>query len=216
MKIQIRKAVLARNDAEAEANARWFAGRRITAINVMASPGAGKTSLILGLAAMLPAGVTVQVIEADCASSVDAEKIAAAGIPVIQINTEGGCHLEAGQVREAAGRLPPADGPVLLFIENIGNLICPAAYDLGEAVRLVVASVPEGHDKPVKYPDIFALADLVVLNKTDVIAHFEFDRQAFIAGVRAVNDRAPVIEVSCRSGEGLAAVLDGLPGREEG
>lgn len=210
MKIEIRKAVLAHNDEDARENARWFSDRRLTAVNVMASPGAGKTSLILALARRLPAGVVPQVIEADCASSIDAEKVSAAGIAVIQINTEGGCHLEAGQVREAANRLPRLDETGLLFIENIGNLICPAAFDLGEAVRLVIASVPEGHDKPVKYPDIFALADVVVLNKTDVMPHFDFDRQAFLAGVRAVNDHAPVIDVSCRSGDGLDVLLSWL------
>lgn len=207
MKIEIRKAVLAHNDDEARENARWFSERGIVAVNVMASPGAGKTSLILALAKALPSEVSPLVIEADCASSIDAEKVAAAGIPVVQINTEGGCHLEAGQVRGAANNLPKPDRQGILFIENIGNLICPAAFDLGEAVRLVVASVPEGHDKPVKYPDIFALADVVVLNKIDVLPHFEFDRSAFTAGVRAVNATAPIIEVSCRNGQGIDPLL---------
>lgn len=210
MKIEIRRAILAHNDSQARENADWFAWRNQTVVNVMASPGAGKTNLILALARILPPAVSSQVIEADCASSIDSEKVAAAGIPVVQINTNGGCHLNAGQVHEAVGRLPQPEGPGLLFIENIGNLICPASFDLGEAMRLVVASVPEGHDKPAKYPGIFALADVVVLNKADVLPHFDFDMRLFEAGIRAVNDRAPIFTVSCRTGEGIQALRDWL------
>ncbi len=209
--IEVRKSVLAHNDRRAAENARLFAERKVTAVNVMASPGAGKTSLILRLAAGLPAGLRPMVIEGDVASAIDAEKVRAAGIACELINTNGACHLDALMVRRAFAELPTDQaGPGLLFVENIGNLICPASFDLGEAVRLVIASVPEGDDKPHKYPGIFALADLIVLNKTDVLSHFKFDRAFFEAGIRAVNERAPIIGVSCTTGEGIAAVSDWL------
>lgn len=211
MLIPVRKAVLAHNDAEAAENARVFGERHVRGINVMASPGAGKTSLILALATRLPAGLQPLVIEGDVASSIDTEKVAAAGIPVHQINTDGDCHLDAGSVRKAFDALPRVEGHGLLFIENIGNLICPAEFDLGEDIRLVIASVPEGDDKPLKYPAIFALADVIVLNKTDLLGHVEFSRDRFEAGVRAVNGQAPIFDVSCRGvTNGLEALLDWL------
>ncbi len=207
MLIPVRKAVLAHNDAEAAKNAELFAAGRVRTVNVMASPGAGKTSLILALAKRLPAGLQPLVIEGDVASSIDAEKVAAAGIPVHQINTDGDCHLDAGAVRKAFEALPPVRDHGLVFIENIGNLICPAEFDLGEDLRLVIASVPEGDDKPRKYPAMFALADVIVLNKTDLIGHVDFEHELFLAGVRAVNDTAPVFDVSCR---GETSGLDAL------
>ncbi|HEY9068657.1 MAG TPA: hydrogenase nickel incorporation protein HypB, partial [Candidatus Ozemobacteraceae bacterium] len=211
MLIPVRKAVLAHNDAEAAENARLFESRRVRVVNVMASPGAGKTSLILAVARALPEGLRPLVIEGDVASSIDTEKVAAVGIPVHQINTDGDCHLDAGSVRRAFDALPSVPGPGLLFIENIGNLICPAEFDLGEDIRLVIASVPEGDDKPRKYPAIFALADVVVLNKTDLLGHVEFDRASFEAGIRAVNDRAPIFDVSCRGTvNGIGALVSWL------
>lgn len=211
MLIPVRKAVLAHNDAEAAENAKLFEGRRVRVVNVMASPGAGKTSLILALAKRLPAGIQPLVIEGDVASSIDTEKVAAAGIPVCQINTDGDCHLDAVSVRKAFEALPVVPEHGLLFIENIGNLICPAEFDLGEDIRLVIASVPEGDDKPRKYPAIFALADAIVLNKTDLAGYVEFDRTRFEAGVRAVNDHAPIFDVSCRVAvTGVDALVDWL------
>lgn len=211
MLIPVRKAVLAHNDAEAAENAKLFESRRVRVVNVMASPGAGKTSLILALAKRLPVGIQPLVIEGDVASSIDAEKVAAAGVAVRQINTDGDCHLDAVAVRRAFETLPAVPDHGLLFIENIGNLICPAEFDLGEDIRLVIASVPEGDDKPRKYPAIFALADTIVLNKTDLVGHVEFDRARFEAGVRAVNDRAPIFDVSCRgTAKGVEALVDWL------
>jgi len=208
MLIPVRKAVLAHNDAEAAQNARLFEERHVRVVNVMASPGAGKTSLILALTRRLPAGLQPLVIEGDVASSIDTEKVAAAGIPVHQINTDGDCHLDAGAVRKAFEALPAVKSHGLLFIENIGNLICPAEFDLGEDLRLVIASVPEGDDKPRKYPAMFALADVIVLNKTDLIGFVDFERDRFLAGVRAVNDKAPVFDVSCRGkASGLEALI---------
>ncbi|HOT26747.1 MAG TPA: hydrogenase nickel incorporation protein HypB [Candidatus Ozemobacteraceae bacterium] len=216
MLIPVRKAVLAHNDAEAAENAKLFESRRVRVVNVMASPGAGKTSLILALAKRLPVGLQPLVIEGDVASSIDTEKVAAAGIPVFQINTDGDCHLDAVSVRKAFEALPAVPEQGLLFIENIGNLICPAEFDLGEDIRLVIASVPEGDDKPRKYPAIFALADAIVLNKTDLAGHVEFDRPRFEAGVRAVNDRAPIFDVSCRGAmAGVDALVDWLVVKRE-
>ncbi|MFZ2959823.1 MAG: hydrogenase nickel incorporation protein HypB [Candidatus Ozemobacteraceae bacterium] len=209
MEIEIRRAVLAHNDADAAENSRLFQERGMRAVNVMASPGAGKTSLILSLAKRLPSGLTALVIEGDCASSVDADRVAANGIGVVQINTEGGCHLEARMVREAFLKLH-VTGTGVLFIENIGNLICPVEYDLGEDLRMVVASVPEGDDKPLKYPYIFQAADVIVLNKLDLIDHVDFDMDRFHAGIRTVNETAGVFEVSCKTGQGLDELVSWL------
>jgi hydrogenase nickel incorporation protein HypB len=175
----------------------------------MASPGAGKTSLILATAARLPRDVPAGVIEGDLASRIDADKVAARGIPVTQINTGGGCHLDAPMVRSALDQLPLSDIR-LLFIENVGNLVCPAEFDLGAHLAVVVASVPEGHDKPYKYPGMFARADAVILNKADVLPAFEFDLAYFQQGVRQVNPEAPVFVLSCRAGDGCDAWLDWL------
>ncbi len=207
--ITARRSILCANDRQAAANTRLFKKLDLTTINVMASPGAGKTNLLVHLLKALSSHGSVGVIEGDVASSIDAEHIAALGYPVTQINTDGGCHLNASDIAAALKELNLA-GPGFLFIENIGNLICPAAFDLGERVRLVLASVPEGDDKPRKYPGIFMKADVVVVNKLDTLAAFDFDRAAFIAGVRAVNPAAPILEVSCRTGQGLDALADWL------
>ncbi len=166
MKITVMKKVMESNLAIAEENRREFAERHISVINVMASPGAGKTSVILGLANILHQNIPTAVIEGDIASTIDAERIQTEGIPVVQINTAGECHLDAHAIREAAHELNFHDG--LLFIENVGNLICPSTFDLGENLRLLIASVPEGHDKPFKYLSMFECADLIVLNKMDL------------------------------------------------
>ncbi len=209
MKIKVMKTIMGNNAEIAGENRRAFAECAVSAINVMASPGAGKTSLILALLEHLRGGTHVAVIEGDIASSIDAEKIEALGVPVVQINTGGGCHLDANMIREAAAELALSHG--FLFIENVGNLVCPSAFDLGEQLRLVVASVPEGHDKPYKYLAMFESADLIVLNKIDLAPYVDFDRDLFYRGVAAVNTRqAPIIEVSCRTGSGIAEVAEYL------
>jgi len=207
--ITARRSILSANDRQAAANTRLFKKLGLTTINVMASPGAGKTSLLVRLLQALSPHGSVGVIEGDVASSIDTEFIAGLGYPVTQINTDGGCHLNAVDISAALGELK-ISGPGFLFIENIGNLICPAAFDLGEQARLVIASVPEGDDKPRKYPGIFMKADVVVVNKIDTLAAFDFDRAAFTAGVRAVNPAAPILEVSCRTGLGIDALADWL------
>ena len=183
-----------------------FAAAGVLALNLMASPGAGKTSVILATAARLPADVRPGVIEGDLASSIDTEAVAAHGIPAVQINTGGNCHLDAPMVRSALPSLPLNDLD-LLFIENVGNLVCPAEFDLGADLAVVVASVPEGHDKPYKYPGMFASADVVLLNKCDLLEVFEFDVDYFRRGIAMVNPQAPIFQVSCRTG-GRPAGLD--------
>jgi hydrogenase nickel incorporation protein HypB len=201
MKVPVIRDILKANDQVALENGETFRRAGVAAVNVMASPGAGKTSLILATAAQLEA-VRIGVIEGDVASSIDAETIAAHGLPVVQINTGGGCHLDAPMIRSALPHLN-LTALDLLFIENVGNLICPANYRLGAELALVVASVTEGHDKPYKYPGMFAAADVVVLNKIDLLELLEFDVAAFEHGVRMVNPEVPIIHVSCRTGAGI-------------
>jgi hydrogenase nickel incorporation protein HypB len=208
-KIDVKKPILSANDRQAEANAARFAEKNLVAVNVMASPGAGKTSLIVRLLEMLPKRLAAGVIEGDIASSIDADKIALLGFPVTQINTGGGCHLDAAMISRSLDALDPK-GPGYVFIENIGNLVCPAEFRLGEKLRLVVASVPEGDDKPVKYPAMYAQADAVILNKADLLATEPFRMDFFVEGLQAVNARAPLFEVSCRTGSGLSDVLQWL------
>ncbi len=202
--VPVVQKILSANDAIAAENRAALDVAGALGVNIMASPGAGKTSLLLATARRLPAGLRMAVIEGDVAGSIDADTLAAAGVPVVQINTGGGCHLDAPMVRSALPHLLPG-GVDVLMIENVGNLICTAEFALGTHVNLVVASTPEGHDKPYKYPGMFAAADVVALNKADVAAVFDFDLDAFQRGVRMVNPQAPIFIVSCRSGEGLDA-----------
>jgi len=211
-KIPVVQQILSANDAIAAENRAALDAAGSLGINVMASPAAGKTSMILATARRLPAGLRLAVVEGDVAGRIDADTMAAAGIPVVQINTGGGCHLDAPMVRSALPYL--LDGGVdVLMVENVGNLICPAEFALGTHVNLVVASTAEGHDKPYKYPGMFAAADVVALNKADVAAVFDFDLDFFQRGVRMVNSHAPIFVVSCRTGQGLDAWVDWLVAR---
>lgn len=209
MKISVAQDILSANDSIALANRAAFDEVGVRVLNVMASPGAGKTSVILATAARLPADIRPGVIEGDLASSIDADKIAAHGIPVVQINTGGGCHLDAPMIRDALPRLPLSDLH-LLFIENVGNLVCPANFALGAHVNVVIGSTPEGHDKPYKYPGMFASADVVILNKFDLAAVFEFDLDAYRRGIEMVNPGVPFFTLSCRTGEGMDGWLTWL------
>lgn len=202
MHVSVVTSILSGNDEIAAANRAVLDAEAVLGLNVMASPGAGKTSVLLATCARLPAGVRPAVVEGDLASSIDADTIAARGIPVVQINTGGGCHLDAPMIRSALPHLPLPDID-LLFVENVGNLVCTANFALGTHLNVVVASAPEGHDKPYKYPQMFAAADVVLLNKADLLAVFEFDADAFARGVRMVNQRAPIFPVSCKTGAGL-------------
>jgi hydrogenase nickel incorporation protein HypB len=202
MKIPVVKEILNANDQVAAENRTAFDAAGVFVLNLMASPGAGKTSLILSTVDRLPGEVRSGVIEGDLASTIDADTIAARGIPVVQINTGGNCHLDAPMVRTALPDLP-LNELNLLFIENVGNLVCPAGFALGADLAVVVASVPEGHDKPYKYPGMFASADAVVLNKADLLEVFEFDVDYFRRGLEMVNPGVPFFIVSCRTGDGV-------------
>jgi len=202
MRVPVVRDILSANDQIARENRDTFATTKTFVVNLMASPGAGKTSLILATAARLPRDVRPGVIEGDLASRIDADTVASHGIPVVQINTGGNCHLDAPMIRAALGELPLPDID-LLFIENVGNLVCPAEFDLGADLAVVVASAPEGHDKPYKYPGMFAAADVVLLNKADVAPVFDFDLNFFRRGVQMVNPIAPLFVVSCKTGVGM-------------
>jgi hydrogenase nickel incorporation protein HypB len=204
--ITIQQTLTASNDEIAAANQAHLRDRGIFTINIMAAPGAGKTSVILRLLAALPTNAWKGVLEADVASSVDTEKIQHAGFPAVQINTAGGCHLTAQMVQAVLPQFM-FKHPGFWLIENIGNLICPSTYRLGEDLKLVIASVPEGDDKPLKYPPIFAVADVIVLNKIDYLAYTDFNVTNFLHGVRAVNPNAPVFQVSCKDGTGINALV---------
>jgi len=212
MKLKVRRRILSANDEVAAQNRARLDAARILAINIMASPGAGKTSLILATTSRLPREIRPGVIEGDLASRIDADLVAAQGIPVTQINTGGSCHLDAPMIRTALDQLPLKDIR-LLFIENVGNLVCPAEFELGAHLAVVVASAPEGHDKPYKYPGMFARADAVVLNKADLLDVFDFDVAYFERGLRMVNSTAPLFVLSCRTGVGLDGWLTWLLNR---
>jgi len=204
--------ILSANDRIALENRKLLDEHRVLAVNVMASPGAGKTSLILRSIEALRGHLRAGVIEGDVAGHVDADKVAETGTPVVQINTGGGCHLDAPQVQAALRQLP-LDEIDLLFIENVGNLVCPTGFALGEHVNMMIANVPEGHDKPIKYPGMFTVVDALVLNKIDLMPYLDFDREAFHTAVRALNANAPLFEISCQTGEGLAAWVKWLRAR---
>jgi hydrogenase nickel incorporation protein HypB len=201
--------ILSANDLIALENRKLLDEHHVLAVNVMASPGAGKTSLILRSLEALRGDRRVGVIEGDIAGRVDADKVAETGTPVVQINTGGGCHLDAPQVQSALKQLPLEEID-LLFIENVGNLVCPTGFALGEQVKMMIANVPEGHDKPLKYPGMFTVVDALVLNKIDLLPYLDFDREVFRTTFRALNADAPLFEVSCKTGEGLAAWVEWL------
>lgn len=202
--IRIEQDILAKNDAFARDNRRAFATQRLFAINVVSSPGSGKTSLLVKAIEALKDRLPVAVIEGDQQTSNDADRIRATGAPAIQINTGKGCHLDAHMIGRALERLTLPSGGAL-FIENVGNLVCPAAFDLGEARRVVVLSVTEGEDKPLKYPDMFVTADLMLLNKADLLPHLDFDIGQCLANALRVNPNLQTLIVSARTGEGVAA-----------
>ncbi len=202
MKVPLMKEIFGANDQVASENKALLDSNRVFSVNLMASPGAGKTSFILATVERLPKSLKVGVVEGDVASSLDAQTIAARGIPVIQINTGGGCHLDAPMVRSALSRLPLGEIN-LLFVENVGNLVCPAYFSLGTHLNVLIASIPEGHDKPYKYPDIFAAADAIILNKIDLLPLVDFDLEYFRRGISMVNPEVPLFPISCKTGEGL-------------
>jgi hydrogenase nickel incorporation protein HypB len=208
----VNKRILESNDQIAEANRRLFDRCGLTAINFIASPGAGKTTLLMATIRAMREKVRFVVIEGDLATSQDAEKIASLGVPVRQINTQGACHLSARQIADAVAQLP-VDRCDLLLIENVGNLVCPAAFDLGEHAKVALLSMPEGDDKPSKYPSIFAKAAAVVVTKSDLEDHVDFDLQRVRRDVARLNPSCQIIVTSARMGEGLDAWYAWLGGR---
>ncbi|UCB43115.1 MAG: hydrogenase nickel incorporation protein HypB [Dehalococcoidales bacterium] len=202
MEIKVLKDILGANDQMAQNNQQLLDKHNVFAVNLMASPGAGKTSLVLETIKGLGGKVRTGVIEGDISSSIDSKKIAQEGAPVVQINTGGECHLDASMIRNALDNLPLADIELLL-VENVGNLVCPAEFNLGEHRKVVVSSVPEGDDKPIKYPAIFLIANAVVLNKTDLLPYVKFDAGKFCEAVRGVNRKVDIFEVSCTTGDGI-------------
>ena len=210
-KVPIIERIMGANDTQAADNRRAFDRHGIHVINIMASPGAGKTSLILETIKRLKDEIRIAAIEGDLASTVDTDKVKASGVPAVQINTGGGCHLDANQVARSLSDLP-MDDLDLVFIENVGNLVCPAGFALGEHTRLVISSVPEGDDKPYKYPKMFANVDALVINKIDLIPFLPFDIEAYADLVRGINPEIEVFAVSCVSGEGMDAWTTWLRG----
>ena len=202
MEIKVLKDILGANEQIAEKNRQLLDESGVFAIDVMSSPGAGKTSLILETIKRLKGETRIGVIEGDVSSSVDAETIGSENVPVLQINTGGECHLDASMTSRALADLPLHDIE-LLFIENVGNLICPSEFALGAHRRILISSTPEGDDKPLKYPLMFTVADAVLINKMDLLPHLKFDTGAYSKAVKNLNDRAEIIEVSCTTGQGI-------------
>lgn len=209
--ITIERDIFAKNDAFAASNRQFFEANRILALNLVSSPGSGKTTLLVKSIEALKEHCRVKVIEGDQQTSNDADRIRATGVDALQLNTGKGCHLDAHMVGHAVETLHPEPGSVL-FIENVGNLVCPAGFDLGEAHKVVILSVTEGEDKPLKYPDMFAAADLMLLNKSDLLPHLDFDVGACLANALRVNPRLQTLVVSAKTGEGLAAFLAWIDG----
>ena len=201
--VELETRILAKNDALAAKNRAWFAGREILALNLVSSPGAGKTTLLERTIRDLKDELKLYVVEGDQATANDGERIRAAGAAAVQVNTGAGCHLEADMVARGLAELKPPSGSVVM-IENVGNLVCPAMFDLGERAKVVILSVTEGEDKPLKYPHMFRAAEIMILNKTDLLPHVDFSVPQAIANAREVNPGIMVLQVSARSGEGMA------------
>lgn len=203
-KIEVRRRILDDNERLAAESRERLRSLGVYTLNLMASPGAGKTSLIAQTIRALEGKLRIGVIEGDIASSIDADRLAELGVPTHQINTGGDCHLEAWNVAEGLSSLP-LNRLDLLFIENVGNLVCPTAFDLGEELKVMISSVAEGDDKPQKYPAMFQAVDVLILNKTDLLGVCPFERESFLAAVTQLNPEVSVFEVSCLTGEGIQA-----------
>ena len=202
MEIKVLKDILGANDQIAKENRSQLELNKVSAVNIMASPGAGKTSLILETIKRLKNEVKIGVVEGDISSSLDSETIGKEGVPVVQINTGGECHLDANMAHNALVNVPLADID-LLIIENVGNLVCPAEFSLGEHRKVLISSVPEGDDKPFKYPLMFNIVDAVILNKIDLLPYVKFDVDDFTKAVKGINKKVEIFPLSCTTGEGI-------------
>ena len=212
MEIEMKQKILGKNDALADDLRKRFAENHVYVVDLMASPGSGKTSTILATIDALRDEFNIAIIEGDIASSVDAEKIKAQGIPAVQINTGGACHLESNMIKRAVDVLD-LERLDLIIMENVGNLVCPTDFDLGENAKVMILSVPEGDDKPLKYPGIFQISQAVILNKVDTMPVFNFDEEAFYSSVRQLNPQAPIFPISATNGEGVEAWASWLADR---
>lgn len=207
--VELHTRILAKNDALAARNRAWFAGREILALNIVSAPGAGKTTLLERTIRDLAGQCAIGVLEGDQATALDGDRIRAAGAPVVQVNTGTGCHLEADMVARGLADLRPPTRSIVM-IENVGNLICPAMFDLGERAKVVILSVTEGEDKPLKYPHMFRAASLMLLNKIDLLPHVDFALDRALASAREVNPDMSVLRLSARSGEGMPSWYEWL------
>ncbi len=207
--VELHTRILAKNDALAARNRAWFAGREILALNLVSAPGAGKTTLLERTIRDLAGQCDIAVLEGDQATTLDGDRIRAAGAPVVQVNTGTGCHLEADMVARGLAELRPPTRSIVM-IENVGNLICPAMFDLGERAKVVILSVTEGEDKPLKYPHMFRAASLMLLNKIDLLPHVDFDLDRALANAREVNPDMSVLRLSARTGEGMPSWYEWL------
>ena len=208
--VEVLKGLLDANDRQAQHNREHFRRHNVTAINLMSSPGAGKTSLLEATIDSLSENINIAVIEGDLETENDAKRIRARGVPAIQITTGSACHLDAHMVHSALHEIA-LDDIEIVFIENVGNLVCPASFDLGQHRNVALLSTPEGHDKPAKYPVLFRAADLVLITKSDLLPVLDdFDPAIAAAYVRRLANRAPVIDVSAKSGAGMQDWLDWL------
>lgn len=212
MEIDLSKPILDKNERLAAENRAELDRHGVFVLDLMASPGAGKTSTILATIGALRDRYRIAVIEGDIASKVDAEKVKAHGIPAVQINTGGACHLESDMIKRALGalRLEELD---LIIVENVGNLVCPTDFYLGENAKVMILSVPEGHDKPLKYPGIFQVSEAVILNKTDTMSVFDFDEDEFARVVRSLNPKSPIFPISATKGDGVTEWTEWLASR---
>lgn len=210
--VSLEVELLQRNDRRAAANREWLAARGVLALNLVSSPGSGKTTLLERTLQALSGRVPATVIEGDQETELDAARVRATGVPVLQVNTGTGCHLDAEMIARALGTLAPSRGSVL-FVENVGNLVCPALFDLGERAKVLVMSVTEGAEKPLKYPHMFRAADLLLINKIDLLPYVSFDLDACLAAAERVNPRLSALPVSATRGDGFGAWLAWLSSR---
>lgn len=214
MKIDLKQPILDKNDRLAAENRARFKEKGVFMLDLLASPGSGKTSTILATIEALRDEYNIAVIEGDIASNVDAARISAQGIAAVQINTGGACHLESDMIRRAVDALD-LDNLDLIIVENVGNLVCPTDFDLGEGAKVMILSVPEGDDKPLKYPGVFQASEAVILNKVDTMEVFDFNEQAFRDAVMQLNPAAPIFPVSATKGVGIDAWADWLRAKIE-
>jgi len=214
VKIQVVKNVLDANDRIAQENRALFDGKGIYVINLMSAPGAGKTTLVEKTILALKKDYRIAVIEGDIQDTYDADRVAALGIPAVQINTGGGCHLDGNMIREALAGLD-LDAIDLLIVENVGNLVCPAEFKVGENAKVMLLSTPEGADKPAKYPLMFQESKVLLINKIDLMPYVDFDRDKALRDARAINKDLKIFEVSCKKGDGLETWFDWLRGQIE-